>query len=185
MTHPFERIPSDKRRKIFWVLLGTTVLLLTVQGGLYAGLKNSIAPQGIVSLELASTPDRLNQILASWSEGQRTKTAFSLGLNFLCLLALTNTIGLACVMAAGKIRGGVSRLGLLLAWAQWVAGGVWAVQNSLLARAILFGTASLSTELSSWLAMKKFALVGAGLLYAAAVGIFAAIAPAGIKARPA
>jgi hypothetical protein len=175
MWHPFENVPAGPRLATFWILTGLNLLILAVLGSLYLPLENSTAPQGIVSLELATTPERLNGIVSSWSEEPKVGMAFSLGLNFLCLLTLTNVLALACVMAASRLSGGVARLGILLAWSQWAAGIFWAVQNSLLAWAVLGHATPFGVTLASLLATVKFALVGTGLLYAVVAGGAAAM----------
>src|ERR1700736_5087927 len=100
MYHPLEGIPAAKRRAILWTLIGTTLLLLGVLGALYGPLTNETAPHGLLSLELARSQEAVGQMLASWNEDSRMRLAFSLGLNFLCLFALTNTLAVACVCVA-------------------------------------------------------------------------------------
>jgi hypothetical protein len=158
------------------MLCGLTAFLLTLQGILYTPLRTSAAPWGIVSLEFAWTAQRLDQILASWSDNATMGVLFGLKLGYLCLLALTTTTALACVMAAGTMRGVLAAAGLLLAWGQWAAAVLWAVENSLIFWAVLVwvpgGHASaLTIGLASCLAALKFALTGLGVVYATAGGI--------------
>ena len=175
MRHPFEMIPAALRGEIWLALTGTTVLLLAILGFLYGPLKNAVASQGMVSLELSGTPERLNQILASWNEKIRMRVAFTLGLNFLCLCALTNTLALSCVLAGGAIGDRIAAAGNLLAWGQWVAAGCWAVQNTILVCGVLGHATKSGLSLASSLAILKFTLVGAGLLFAVLAGIGAAV----------
>lgn len=186
MTHPFEHIPSARRGVVLLALGAATVALLGVLGSFYGPLQNAAAPQGMVSLELAWTPERVSQMLASWSEETRMGLAFSLGLNFLCLFALTNTLALGCVWAAERVRSGLpAGAGALLAWGQWLAGAVWAVENSLLAAAIFGHASGASMAAASALSVVKFALTGAGLLFAVGAGAYAAASrPAGGARRP-
>jgi len=164
MAHPYERVSSRARRVVFLALLALTVVLLLALGRLYEPLSNGVATRGILSLELASTPERMSQVLRSWSQSSITGLAFSLGLNFLCLAALTNALALACVMGSATV-GKPARWGALLAWCQWLAAAVWAIQNSLLARDALTLQPEFTT-MSAWLAVVKLACVAAGLLYA-------------------
>jgi hypothetical protein len=183
MSHPFESISPHRLHTAFWLLAATTAILLTVEGTIYVKLTNPVAPLGILSLELAATPDRLNQVVGSWAEGPKSGMIFSLGLNFLCLFALTNTIAVACVIAAKRLNGPFSRLGSLLAWAQWLAGAVWAVQNSLLAWGV-FGHASWpTTALSASLSIAKFTIVGMGVLYAVTAALLGLARPRPLPAR--
>jgi hypothetical protein len=52
-----------------------------------------------------------------------------------------------------------------------LAAGAWAVQNSLLAAAVLGRRSNFSMAMASSLAILKFALVGAGFLFAVFAGI--------------
>jgi hypothetical protein len=166
MSHPFESISSNRLQTAFWLFTATTALLLIVDGTIYVRLTNPVATLGILSLELASTPDRLSQVVNSWAEGPKSGMIFSLGLNSLCLLTLTNAIAAACTIVEKHQSGLLSSLGPLLAWAQWLAAVIWAVQNSLMAWGVLVHPTPFTTALSASLAIAKFTLVGAGILYA-------------------
>lgn len=183
MSHPFESISPHRLRALFWLLTATTAILLTVQGTIYFRLTNPVAPLGILSLELAVTPDRLNQVVGSWAEGPKSGMIFSLGLNFLCVFALTNAIAAACVIAGKHLSGSFSRFGPLLAWAQWLAAVIWTVQNALLAWGVLAHPTRFTTAVSASLAMAKFAIVGAGVLYAITGALWGLTRPPALPAR--
>jgi hypothetical protein len=183
MSHPFEAISLKRLHTAFWLFAAITAILLTVQGAVYLKLTNPVASLGILSLELAATPDRLNQVVSSWAEGAKSGMIFSLGLNFLCLFALTNTLAVACVMEGRRLTGTFSRLGPPMAWAQWLAAVIWAVQNSLLAWGVLGQPSQFTTVVSAWLAMAKFAIFGAGLLYTITAALLALARPRSLTAR--
>lgn len=130
-------------------------------------------------------------MFASWNEDTRMRLAFSLGLNFLCLFTLTNTLAMACVWAADATGDGLlAATGMLLAWGQWIAGAFWAVQNSFLSAALFGHGTDFTFAIASSFAIAKFTLVSAGLLYAVLAGIRAAILgrssrTIGIRALPA
>ena len=114
----------------------------------------------MISLELTRTSKHLNQMLASWNEGVRMPLAFSVGLNFLSLFVLTNTLALACVWATGSASGPVATTGRLVAWGQWVAGAFWGIQKR------VGPHHRVRLGLAYWLAVAKFGLVVASLAYA-------------------
>ncbi len=184
MSHPFESMTPPRLRRAFWMLSALTVVLLAVLGSVYIKLNNPVAPMGILSLELAATPDRLAQVVASWAEAAKLEMAFSLGLNFLCLFALTNTIAVYCVISAKRLSGTFARLGLTIAWAQWLAGAVWALQNSLLTWDVFGHASGLTTGLSASLSVAKFALVGIGVLYAISAALTGLFRSRSVVARP-
>lgn len=182
MPHPFERIPAGRRRTMLLVLAAATTVLLGILGRYYRALNDSTAPQGMMSLELAWTGENVARMLDSWTAEIRMQLAFSLGLNFLCLFTLTNALAMACAAAAAGVRSRLmAAVGSLLAWGQWIAGACWLVQNSLLLRAVLSHGSEGNMTIASGLSSLKFALTGAGLLFAVAGGIAKLFLPA---ARP-
>lgn len=183
MSHRFESISPHRLNVAFWLLTAVTAILLTVEGIIYLKLTNPVAPLGILSLELAATPDRLNQVVGSWAEGPKSGMIFSLGLNFLCVFTLTNAIAAACVIAGKHLSGSFSRLGPLLAWALWLAAVIWVIQNSLLAWGVLAHPNQFTTAVSASLAMAKFAIVGAGILYAVTGALLGLTRPRPLPAR--
>ncbi|HTX39846.1 MAG TPA: hypothetical protein VME43_32735 [Bryobacteraceae bacterium] len=186
MSHPFEKIPAARRGAVLLGLGAAAAAVLGVLGSIYRTLPGG--PQGMVALELAGTPEHLGRMLSAWDPDAAMRLAFTLGLNFLCLFALTNALALACIWAAGPGRGVLARAGILMAWGEWLAAVVWLVQNSLLADAVLHrgqGAVAIASALSE----AKFALTGVGLLFAIAAGIRTAIvratSPAASKSQSA
>ncbi len=169
MTHPLERIKPERRTHYFYPLLALTFLLLLSMNFIGLPLNTAAAPQGIISFEFATTPERSQEMLDSWSPDARVRAGFIQGLDFLFPLAYSTTVGLGCVMAAGVIarRGqAASRLGGPLAWGLWAAAALDYVENIGLVF-LLFGTVrSPWPQLAAVCAAIKFALLAAGLVYA-------------------
>ena len=142
------------------------------------------APLGIISYELAGTVEEAQAILDSWDSSAQLHAAFALGFDYVFMLAYSTTIGLACVMAAGALRSRdwpLAGVGAGLAWGQWLAASLDAVENIALT-AMLFGAvASPWPQVAYWCALVKFALVFLGLVYAfygGVVGLFIRKTPA-------
>ena len=168
MTHPLERIHPERRTRIFYSLLGLTILLLLSMNFVGMPLNTAAAPQGIISFEFAATPERAQQMLDSWSPDARIRAGFIQGLDFLFPLAYSTTVGLGCVMAAGVIarRGqAASRLGAWLAWGLW-AGSCPGLCGEHRPAVSLFGTVqSPYPQIAAVCAAIKFALLAVGLVY--------------------
>jgi hypothetical protein len=168
MPHPLERIPSARRTRIFFWLLGLTILLLVSMNYIGLPLNTSAAPQGIISFEFAATPERAQQMIDSWSPAARIRAGFIQGIDFLFPLAYSTTVGLGCLMAAGVIarRGqAASRLGAGLAWGLWAAAALDYIENIGLV-SMLFGTVqSPFPQIAAACAAIKFTLLAAGLVY--------------------
>jgi hypothetical protein len=169
MTHPLERIKPERRTHYFYPLLALTLLLLLSMNFIGLPLNTAAAPQGIISFEFAATPERAQEMLASWTPEARVRAGFIQGLDFLFPLVYSTTVGLGCVMGAGVIarRGqAASRLGVPLAWGLWAAAALDYVENIGLVM-LLFGTVeSPWPQLAAVCAVIKFALLAAGLVYA-------------------
>jgi len=170
MIQSFDTIPPAKRLWVFLPLLVLTLLLMIVLNVVGAPLSTDAATNGIVSFELAGSVSQAHRIIDSWDNATRIRAAFSLGLDFLFLVAYSTTIALACAWAAGVIRARgwpLASAGILLAWGQWLAALLDAVENTALV-IILFGSVTEPwPQIARWCAVFKFVLVLSGLVYAA------------------
>jgi hypothetical protein len=169
MHHPLEKISSTYRKKLFWGLLVVTLvvmILLNIVGQL---LITSAAPYGIVSFELAGDVSEAGKILDSWDQDARLHAAFSLGFDYVWMLFYSTTIGLACLWAGEVLRERrwpLGKLGVPLAWGQWLAAFFDAIENIALAL-ILFGSLSVPwPQIARWCAIFKFGLIFVGMVYA-------------------
>ncbi len=174
MPHPFKAIPPGQRWYVFLPLLVVTLLLVASMNVIGEPLITDAAPNGIVSFELAGTVARARQILDSWDQVARLHAAFSLGLDFLFLVAYSTTIGFGCAWAGDVLarqRWPVAGVGVPLAWGQWLAALLDAVENVALITMLLGTVAAPRPAIARWCALPKFLLVGAGLLYAAYGGL--------------
>ena len=91
------------------------------------------------------TPERAQAILASWDERAKQYAAFSLGFDYLFMLAYSTFVGAACVLAVHAIRSAdwpFGRLGIPLAWGMWLAAIFDAVENLCLSQILLAGATS-------------------------------------------
>jgi len=170
MRHPFEALPASKRLAVLTPLLALTLILMVVMSQVGKPLITPAAPSGIISFEFAWSASGARRIIESWNETARLYAAFSLGLDFLYLVAYSTTIGLACVWATSVIRlrgWPLDWIGIPLAWGQWLAALLDAVENIALFTALLGPIVEPWPRVALWCAALKFALVFAGLIYAA------------------
>jgi hypothetical protein len=171
MRHPFQGIKQGRRTRTFLLLLSGMLAVMIPLSIVSQPLKTGAAPAGMVSFELAATAAKASEIIMSWDSTARLHAAFSLGLDYLFLVAYSTTIGFACVWAAsvlGRRRPALETLGLLVAWGQWGAGLFDATENTALIL-LLFGSSSDSlAHIAFVAAILKFALTIVGLLFASA-----------------
>jgi len=166
--HPFEWLTVAGQKRAFVV---TTILALLVMATLQVlggPLRTAAAPASIISYELAGTLARAQDMVASWGERERVFAGLGLGVDYLFMVAYASAIGLGCVLVARGLfeRGrGLARFGVLLAWGQWLAALLDALENYGLIRVLLGAQAEFWPVLARWCAIPKFLLVGLGLLY--------------------
>jgi hypothetical protein len=168
ITHPFTWMSGPVQKRAFIVMLilsiGTMISLSLID----TELKTPESPNGIVSFELAWTVDKAASIVRSWGQEGRVYAALSLGLDYLFLVCYAAAIALGCVLI-GKIfeekRGTLAKLGYLLAWAQFPAAILDAVENFGLIRILLGSGAPLWPVIAGVCASIKFTLVAFGLIY--------------------
>ena len=159
----------------WWLpFLALTLLLMWTLSMVGSPLITGTAPRGIVSYELAGSVERANEVLNSWDEDARKHAAFSLGLDFLYIVAYATTISVACAWAGEvlKERGWpLAGLGWPLTWGAWGAGLLDAVENIGLTSMLLGSVLAPWPTIAFWCATFKFALIAIGLLYAAYGGL--------------
>jgi hypothetical protein len=178
--HPLEAVPAAHRRWFFGMLLVATAAGAVTLSALDAPLRTEASPWGIVSFELAGSVERAGLMIESWDERARLYAAFSLGFDFLYLVLYSTTLAFACVWGARVFarRGWpLAGLGAGLAWGQWGAAGLDALENAALWRLLAGPVVAPWPEFARWCATPKFALVLAGLLYAATAAVVALAAP--------
>ena len=119
-------------------------------------------------MELAGDPLAMRLILQSWDEEAKMQASFSLGFDFLFMFLYSTTLALACVWASEQTTNRtLVRAGIVIAWAQWVAGLLDAGENTGLLFVLFVSPGSPWPELARLCAIPKFLLVGVGVLYAA------------------
>jgi hypothetical protein len=162
MTHPFQFIPNDKYWLVFLPLLVFTLLLTLVLSAI------PLKPN-IVQFELNAP-----QVIKSWREIDKMWAAFSLGLDFLYLVVYSTTSSLACIWVANvlEIRElPLTLVGVLLAWTQWLAALLDAVENTALVK-ILFGDKiNILPKIAKWCALSKFGFIFLALFYVGIGGV--------------
>ncbi len=165
MPHPLSWLAPMHRRAAFGVLLIATLAVFATISALDAPLRTAAAPNGIVSFELAGSPEQAQAILASWDASARIAAGLSLGVDYLFMVLYALTIGLGCVLVGEGLGGAPARLGVVLAWGQVLAAVLDAVENWALIRWLLGSRAGFWPSLAAGCATVKFALVGLGLAF--------------------
>lgn len=167
--HPFRWLT----RRAQWAAFGlTTLLTLVVMYALLASgapLRTNAAPQGIVSYELAGNVQSAQAILDSWDHATKVSAAFNLAIDYLYLFAYSTSIALGCTLVATAGKSGRHLLtlpGIFLAWLQFAAAGLDAVENYALLQMLGGHVDATWTATAWWCAVPKFVIVAVGIVYA-------------------
>jgi hypothetical protein len=169
MKSPYGNLSDHRHKLYFFISLVFTLSLMIILNIAGAPMVTEAAPYGIVSFELSGSITGSQAILASWDEGARLSAAFNLGLDYLFMPVYAFTISLACLWA-GKVlslRGWpLDFAAVPLAWGQWLAAGLDAIENLGLTLVLFRGPAFPWPQLAALCASIKFALIILGILYA-------------------
>ena len=165
---PFSWLEPPARKNAL-ILLGMLTLILTAVLQILDGpLKNALAPNGIVSFELAGDFSRSQAILNSWNPVARLYAALSLGIDYLYLAAYSLFLSLACFSLAQKFGSKANRFfhtGIFIAYLQLLAATLDALENFALIRLLLGSQQELFSRLAYYCASIKFLLIISGILY--------------------
>lgn len=168
MLAPFDSCSNSARKRSVVIALILSLVLLIALRILDIPLRTAVAPRGIVSFELAKDASASRQILASWNTQAKTHAALSLGLDYLFLIVYAVFISLACVQVGKALRHVsplLARLGGILAWAQFLAAILDAVENGALIFLLLNSERLWLPPVARGCAIIKFSIVGAGFVY--------------------
>ena len=171
--HPFVWLSPAAQKRAFLVLLLLALAVMAWMNVFDAHLKTAADPAGIVSFELAGSSALAWDIIESWGEEGQVYAGLSLGLDYLFIVAYSGGIALGCVMGSRSLAQrvkGLAPVGLFLAWAQFAAAALDAVENYALIQVLLGSQRELWPVVARWCAVPKFLLVALGLLYLLAAG---------------
>ncbi len=165
---PFDWIAESAQKRVFVLVLISTLGLGISLQALGSPLKTSAAPAGIVSFEFAGTLDLAREIVDSWGTKGRVFAGLNLGLDYLFLVSYTICIGLGCMLLARSVVGRfrfLHSIGMVLAWGQVGAGLLDALENYALIRVLLGSARDYWPAVARGCAIPKFLLAALGLIF--------------------
>lgn len=182
MRHPLEFVPQEARKRLFLTFLVLTLSLFAVFRILDQPLRTPAAPNGIVSFELAGTPEKAFQIMVSWEpvDSQQPDilrmrgylfAAFGLGIDYLFMPIYALALGFGTLLAAGRHGGWLRSLGAVAGYGAFAAVLFDAVENYALFQILLGAYESSYPAIAAVCATIKFGLLLSGMLYAVVGGL--------------
>jgi hypothetical protein len=176
MKHPFERIPTNLRRRIFLPLLVATILIFFSWVLMVSPMSNEKAPLSISSFGMAGTLSNAKEMIASWDYRARLWGVFGIGFDFLQLVVYPTTFAMACAWIAQWFRQmnlyWLSIAGVLIAWGQWLAALFGTIQNAVMMSLLLGSETEIGLKISYWATLFKLILLFLGPFYAACGYLF-------------
>src|SRR5690606_29086438 len=139
-------------KRIFQASLVVTLVIGVLFLYLDPMLRTSLAPYGIVSLELCAYSDSCNAMVAGWDVRQQNLAAFLLGIDYLFLLAYAAAIFTAYQLRIPGLSGPLRRVTCMIAWLAPVAGLLDAVENGYLLGGLLAADYSSAGWPAAWAA---------------------------------
>ena len=171
MRHPLEFVNVDKRKPIFITFLFLTLILFSIFRVLDKPLKTEYAPNGIVSFELAGSPQNAAHIVLTWSEQAFVNASFGLGIDYLFMPIYALALAFGTLLAASRHGGWFESLGAVAGYAAFAAPLFDAVENFSLFQILSGAFSSSYPAIAAICATLKFLLLVFGILYAVVGGL--------------
>jgi hypothetical protein len=162
MQHPLELVSAPYRKRFFFIFLFLTIMMFAI----FRVLDEPLLPKGIVSFELAGTPEQANEMVSSWSSEDKLYAAFGLGIDYLFMPLYSFALAFATLLAAGRHSGWIKSLGAVAGWGAFAAVLFDGVENFALFQVLLGAIYSPYPEIAAICATIKFGLLILGLMYA-------------------
>lgn len=184
MKHPLEFVHISHRKRFFFLFLTLTAVIFGIFRFLDQPLRTDAAPNGIVSFELAGTPQSARAITDSWrlqslllsSVADQpdpnivnipySYAAFGLGLDYLFMPAYALALAFGTLLVTQKHTGWLNSLAVVAGYGAFVAAMFDAVENFALWQVLLGVYESGYPALAAFCALIKFGLLIFGLAIA-------------------
>jgi len=171
MEHPLEPIPQELRKRFFITFLFLTLMLFAIFRLLDKPLQTDYAPNGIVSFELAFSPQDAAHMVLTWSEQAILNASFGLGIDYLFMPVYAFALAFGTLLAAGRHGGWFKSLGAAAGYGAFAASLFDAVENYALFQVLSGAFNSSYPMIAAVCATIKFLLLVMGLLYAIVGGV--------------
>jgi len=167
ISNPFSWLSVQTQKKAL-IFFGVAALILLITISMVdQPLKNSNSG-GIISYELAGNFERSQEILNSWDYTAKLYAAFSLGIDYLFMVAYSLFLALSIYKLSQNFVGqkeSLLKIGIYLSWAQFVAAIFDGIENYFLFRLLSGSQVEMFSTLAFYSASIKFILIFLGLLY--------------------
>lgn len=171
MRHPLEFVNVDNRKPLFITFLFLTLILFAIFRVLDKPLQTDYAPNGIVSFELAGTPQNAAHMVLTWSDEALLHASFGLGIDYLFMPIYAFALAFGILLAAGRHSGWLKSLGAVAGYGAFAAPLFDAVENYALFQVLSGAFDTSYPSIAAICATIKFLLLVFGLLYSVIGGL--------------
>lgn len=164
--HPWRALQPLTRRRLLMRTGAIFVALTIAMTRMGAPLKTETSPLGIVSFELAGTPERAQRLLGEWSPAQKEIAAKNIRLDYTYIVVYALAFSLACAAvadAAGDRRVVLQRAAALASWGALVAAILDVIENLAMMSELGAGASGAAPGVAFAAASLKFLLLGAAV----------------------
>jgi len=160
------------------MLFVLTLILFAIFQYLDRPLRTAAAPNGMISFEMAGSPENAWAILLSWRDRTHAYAsssyayvppavfaAFALGIDYLFMPVYASALALGTLLASGRHQNWLLPLGAMAGWSALAAALFDAVENYALLQILLGSVVSPHPEIAAACAALKFTLILFGVLY--------------------
>ena len=171
MRHPLEFVNVDNRKRLFITFLFLTLVLFAIFRVLDTPLQTDYAPSGIVSFELAGSPQNAAHMVLTWSGEAMLNAAFGLGIDYLFMPIYALALGFGTLLAATRQGGWLKSIGVVAGYGAFAAPLFDAVENFALFKILSGAFESPYPEIAFYCALVKFGLLVFGIVVALVLGV--------------
>lgn len=171
MTHPLEYLSPRAKRILYWVLLAATfansALLQWMAQDFQARTNAAGETFNIVQFEFAGTVEQVEAVKEAWGPEGSAAAVRQTWADFPFLVLYSTTIALGVLASVAGIANTSPwvRLARGIAWAQWLAALLDALENVAMLNSLNGEAAAPWPQVAYYCAAAKFAIVVAGILF--------------------
>lgn len=164
-TSPFSWINERHLSRVFIALTITLLAMSSWMGRMDGSLANEIAPNGIVSFELAGNAQSAGEILDSWDSTAHSIAMLVQGVDYLYLVVYPLWFAMACWLISRRLGPAWQRSGIVCAWLVLLAAPFDAIENYALIVQLFHGPDDGMALLARWMAIPKFGVLLLAVLF--------------------
>ena len=167
LRSPFYKLSADKQKRNLIFLLVFMVIMVATMRFFDSELKNDIAPNGIVSFELAKELQNTEMILNSWDDTAKTFANLSMKFDFIFLIIYAFFLGLVVHKLNESVwkKGSIYQLGVLICWSILIAAFFDVIENLALMQILKGNLQQMWSTTAYYFALMKFALLALGFVF--------------------